>query len=100
MPVADHFAERAQLLRLVLGCHRPIRVVPIAEHSKALEIRALQVDLLLRILATFVAKRSRIQFLTRAAEFLLYLQLDRQTVAIPSGDVGRVETVERARFDD
>ena len=49
--VADDVAERADLLSLEARVHGQVRTVPVAEHAEALELAALQFDLLLRVLA-------------------------------------------------
>ncbi len=100
MPVADDGRERAQLLGLVLRIERQVGMVPVAHHAEALEILALHVDLLEGELAAGLAERARVHLARRLAARLLDLVLDRQAVAVPAGDVGRVVAVERARLDD
>jgi hypothetical protein len=100
MSVADDLAEGAQLLRLVRRVHGAIGVVPVAQHAQSLEVHALQFYLLLRIGATRGAKGRRVELLARAAVLLLHLQLDGQTMAVPTRDVRRIEPVQRARLDD
>ncbi len=100
VPVLDDAAEGAQLLRLVAGGHGQVRPLPVPQDPQALEVGALQVDLLLRVGAAGRAERLRVELLARAAVLLLHLQLDGQPVAVPAGDVGRVKAVQRAGFDD
>src|ERR1700733_4650572 len=75
-------------------------MIPITQHTEALEVRALQVDLLLRVGAAGGTKSRDVQLVSRPPVLLLHLQLDGQAVAIPTGNVRRVETVERVRLDD
>ena len=72
--VGDDLAQRADLLRLVLRIHREIGLIPVAQHAQALEILALQFDLLHGIGAAGGAKRARIQLLPDAAVLLLHLR--------------------------
>ena len=100
VPVLHDAAEGAQLLRLVARRHGEVGMIPVAENSEALEIGALQLDLLVRIRAAGGTEGLCVELLARAAVLLLHLQLDRQPVAVPTGYVGRVAAVERARLDD
>jgi hypothetical protein len=77
--------------RFVIASHRFIRVVPAAEDAEPLELRGLQVDVLLRVLATGVEECGRRQLQFLAAQLLVNLDLDGQAVAVEAGDVGRVE---------
>ncbi len=97
--VTDDAAESAQLLRLVARRHGEVRPVPVPENAEPLEVGTLQIDLLVRIGAAGGTKGLRVELLAGAAVLFLHLQLDRQPVAIPAGDVGGVEAVERARLD-
>ncbi len=100
MAVADDLGERAQLLRLVARRQREIGVLPVAHDAEPDEVPALHVHLLGRVLAAGVAERLRVEPLRVAAQRLLDLVLDRQSVAVPARHVRRVESVERARLDD
>src|SRR4029077_18487100 len=94
--VLDDAAEGAQLLRLVLRRHGEIRSLPVPEYPQALEVAALQLDLLLRVSATGGPESAHVELAARAAVLLLDLQLDRQAVAVPARDIGRVEAIEGA----
>ncbi len=100
MAIADDLRERAQLLRLVAGRERQIRIGPVAHDAKAHEILALHVDLRERIFTARLPERLRVEFLGIAAKRFLDLVLDRQPMAIPARHVRRIEAVERARLDD
>ena len=92
-----HALEHADLAGLVAEIHRAVRMPPVAQHAEALEVGHLQRDLLGRIGAALGLDFGAGQV---AAEGLLDLVLDRQTVAIPAGNVGRVEAFELPRLDD
>ncbi len=98
--VLDDGGEGAQLLRLEPGIHGEIRVFPIAEHAEALEVLALRVDLLLGIRSAGGAERLGVDLLPHAPVGFLHLHLDGEAVAIPTGNVRRVVSVEGARLDD
>ena len=100
MAVVDDEGEGAQLLRLVARHHRQIRVLPIAEHPEALEVRALRIDLLVGVLAAGGAKCLGIELLPHPAMRFLDLHLDRQPMTVPAGHIRRIVAVERARLDD
>jgi hypothetical protein len=48
-------------------------MVPVAEHTEPLEVRALQVDLLLRVGAAGFAKCGRVELLAGTSVFFLHL---------------------------
>jgi len=93
----DHALERPQLARLVGEIHRAVRVRPVAQHAQALEV-----DHLLRDLLGGVGAALGLHVVTAqvAAVLLLDGVFDRQAVAVPAGDVQRVETGELARLGD
>ena len=61
--VLDDAAEGAQLLRLVARRHGEVGALPVAEDPEALEVGALQVDLLLRVGAAGGAEGLRVELL-------------------------------------
>src|SRR5712671_1851980 len=75
----------------VLLRHGEIRIVEAAKHTDALELFALKIDVLLRILATGFSDFYRLQFKFLPAERFIHLDLDGQAVTVPSGHVRRVE---------
>ena len=97
------FEQFADDRRFGLIIHRQIRMIPVAADAEALQLLALGVDPMLRISAAFGA-----EFLDRhlvlvelfLAILLLDLPLDRQAVAVPAGDVGRVLALQRLGADD
>ena len=76
---------------LVAEGHGEIGVVPAAEDAEALELLALEVDILLGVLAAGAADADGGHFELLAAELLVDLDLDGEAVAVPAGDVGGVE---------
>ena len=72
-------------------------MVPVAQHAQPLEVRHLDANLLGREGAAF-----RLHLVARqvAAELLLDGVLDRQTVAVPAGNVCGIEALELAGLDD
>jgi hypothetical protein len=97
--VAQDLRERAQLLSLIEGLHRHVRMIPVTHDTEPQEVDALSLDLRQRIFATGFAELARRQLLHFLAARLLDLMFDRQAVAIPAGHVRRVVAIERARLD-
>ncbi len=85
---------------LVGEVHRRVRIVPAAEDAEALELCALQVDVLLRVLAAGLADFDGVEFELAAAELLVDLDFDGEAVTVPARDVGRVEAGHGFRLDD
>ncbi len=98
--VGEHLGERADLVGFEIEAQRLVRVVPIADHAQALEVAALQLDLLFGELAALLAERDRIKLDADLAPLLFDRDLDRQTMAIPARHVGRIEAGQVARLDD
>ena len=80
--------------------HGEVGIVPAAEDAEALELGALEVDVLLRVLAAGAADGDGVHFELFAAELLVDLDLDGQAVAVPAGDVGGVEAGHGLGLDD
>ncbi len=98
--VVDDLRQRADLVGFEVEVQRLVRVVPIADHAQALEVAALQVDLLARVLAALLPEFDRVQLHADLAELLLDGDLDRQAVAIPARDVRCVEARQVLGLDD
>ena len=101
--VADELAEFAHNLSLGGARHREIRVVPVADDAVTPEALALNVNPLLREGAAETAKLNRRNVLLGTAggsDLLLNLPLDRQTVAVPAGNIIRVGAQSLARAVD
>ena len=90
---ADHIALFHEIRQLgsrgglVFGEHRLVGMIPVAEHAKALEFLALDIDELVRVLAAAAAYRIRRHFLFLFAKLVLNLQFDGQAVAVPAGHI-------------
>ena len=98
--VGDDLGQRTDLVRFEAEIERLVRVVPVADHAQALEVPALEVDLRLGVFAALLPELDRIQLHADLAELLLDGDLDRQAVAVPAGDVGRIEAGQVFRLDD
>ena len=92
MTVFNNLAQGADNIRLELKVHGQVGVVPIADNAHALEVLALVVYLLSCILATLLTELGCGHFMTGLTHFLLNVELNRQAVAIPTGNVWRVKT--------
>ncbi len=98
--VGDDLGQRTDLVGLEVEAQRLVRVFPIADHAQALEISALQVDLLFGVLAALLPELLGIELDPDLAPLLLDRDLDRQAMAIPARDIGCIEAVEVTRLDD
>ena len=85
---------------LVLVGHGGVRVLPAAEHADALELGALQIDVLLGVGAAGGADGDGVHLQLFAAKLLVHFDFDGQAVAVPSWDIGRVEAGHGLRLDD
>ncbi|OPZ02461.1 MAG: hypothetical protein BWZ09_02552 [Alphaproteobacteria bacterium ADurb.BinA305] len=95
--VLRHLGERADLVGFVGEVHRAVGVVPVAEHAEADEVGLLDLDLLGGVGAAQLTHAVGGQVL---AVRHLDLVLDRQAVAVPARNVGRVEAGQRLRAHD
>ncbi len=96
----EEIDERAGDYRLIVRAHGEIGIVPLAEDAEALEIGALEIDVLFGVLAAGAADFDGGHVRLFAAELAIDLDFDGQAVAIPAGDVGRIEAGHGARLDD
>ena len=90
--VADDFAQRADDIGFSFEVHGQVRVGPVTQHAQTDKVFALTVNLGRSVFAALGAELSGGEFLTRLTVFLLYFQLDRQTVAVPARHIRRVIT--------
>ena len=100
MTVGDDSRQGAHDVGLGLEVHGEIGVLPISEHSHANEACLLYFDLAGGVFAAGAAEFGMADLLPRLAFFLFDIVLDRQTVAVPAGNIGRVETRHCPRLDD
>jgi hypothetical protein len=98
-PAFDEDAKRADDRRLEVGRHRQVRRGPIAKDAEPLEIVALRVDEFLRKRAAGATELHRRAVLVGRAFVLFHVQFDRQSVAIPTRHVRRIESRHRPGFD-
>ena len=85
---------------LVLERHGEVGVVPAAEDADALELGALEVDVLLRVLAAGATDGDGLHLEFFAAKLFVDFDLDGEAVAVPAGDVGGVEAGHGLGLDD
>ena len=84
--------KRAGDRSLIARVHREVRPVPLAQNTQALEFDLVLLDEPRGKLAAHAAKFRRRHFAGLAAQFLFDFRLDRQSVAIPAGNVGRAKS--------
>ena len=70
-------------------------MIPAAEHTQALELRPLQVEVFLGVDAAGAAHRDGFHFQLFAAQLFVDFDLDGQAVAVPTGDIGGIEAGHR-----
>ena len=80
--------------------HGQVRFFPLAEHAQALEVGALQRHEFFRVAAAGAPDFHHRHAGLPRAELLIHVDFNWQTVAIPAGDKGRVETRQGFRLDD
>ena len=98
--LAHELAEGAGDGGLVAVAHGEVGCVPIPEDAQSNELPFLQLHELAGVLPAFAANLDTGHAGLFPAEHLVDLDLDRQSVTVPSGDVGRVETRHGSRLDD
>ena len=96
----DELAQRADDRRLVGVVHRLVGLGPLADHAETLELGALNVEVLGGIGLAFAAEVRRAHLPLLGPQLAIDAQLDRQAVAIPAWDVGRVEAHHVVGLDD
>ena len=84
----------------VLRAHGEAGVVPAAKDAEAFELDPQAREELSRVLAAGEADFELRKFGLFAAEILVDFEFDGQTVAVPTGDVGRVEAGHGFGLDD
>ena len=80
--------------------HRQVRALPVTEHAETDEVGALGVDLFGCVGTAGGAECRRLDLDAGLADLLLDLQFDRQPMAVPAGDIGRVVAAQRLALDD
>ena len=82
----------------VLRTHRQIRVFPLPEHTEALEIPPVLIHVARSEFAAHAPELAGRDASLFSAEFFFHLRFDRQSVAIPSGNVRRAKARHRFRL--
>ena len=92
--------EGLENARFVLEGHRLIWIRPAAKDAESLKLRALQVDVLLSVFTAGAANADCGHLQLLAAKLLVYLDLDRQAMAVPAWNVRRIKARHRLGLDD
>ena len=100
LAVLEEFAQVVEDLGLVGRVHGQVGRLPGAQDAEALELVALDADELLGVSAALVADGRDGHVLLPVAELLVDVDLDRQPVAVPAGDVRGVVAEHGPRLDD
>ncbi len=83
--LAKYFDDRG----LILAAHCQVRLVPVSQSAEAFELFLLDINPLRGVIA---ARQAHLEYRGRdafLAEIARYLVLDRKSVVVPSGNVGR-----------
>ncbi len=88
--VADDFTQRTNDVGFSFEVHGQVRMRPVAQYAKTDKVFTLTINLGRCVFTALGAELSSGELLARLAVFLLYFQLDRQTVAVPARNVRRV----------
>ncbi len=86
--------------RLIGRVHRQVGLIPLAEDAQPFKLASLEVHKLLRVSAAGGQEVLGRHFELFAPQLLVHLDLDRQPVAVPAGDVGGVEAGHGFGLDD
>ena len=97
--VFDDSRQRSEHVGLVAEAAGLIGRIPGAEHAQPLEVAALGLDLLTSVGAAGASELGGIDLDSDLAELLFDLHLDRQTVAVPTRHIGRMEAGQQPRLD-
>src|SRR5690606_12601884 len=80
--------------------HGEIGIIPIAEHPQTNKIGFLSLNLFRGIFATLGAKTFYIKLVARLAKLLFNIVLNRQTMTVPAGHIGRIKAAQGAALHD
>ena len=92
MTVGSNFSKRANSIRLDMVIHGQIGSLPIAKYTDAHKAFTLTINLLHRVVATFLAESGVLDFDASFANLFLYIVLNRQTVTVPARDIRCIKT--------
>ena len=92
MTIGGNFTEGANSVRLNMVIHGQIGSLPIAKYTNAHKAFTLAINLLHRVVATFLAESGVLDFDASFANLFLYIVLNRQAVTVPTGNIRRIKT--------
>ena len=100
MAVGNHFTKGADNIGFSMEIHGQIRIIPVAQHTKAHKVFFLAFHLLCRIFTAFLTEFRRRNFLVRFTYQTFHFQFNRQTVAVPAWDIRGIKTQRGFGFHD
>ena len=95
MSVINNLAKGSNNIRLEREIHSQVRIVPVTNNAHAFEVFALVAHLLCRVFPTFLTKLAGGDLMSGLSDFLLYVELNREPMAVPTGDIRRIKPRER-----
>ena len=95
MSVIDNLAEGANNIRLEREIHGQVRFIPVTDDTHAFEVVALVIYLFCRIFPAVLPKLAGGHLVTGLSNLFLNVQLNWEPMAVPTGDVRRIEARER-----
>ncbi len=98
--VADDLAQRTNDVGFGFEVHRQVRMRPVAQHAQTDKVLALAVNLRGGVFAALGAELGGGELLAWLAVLLLNLQLNRQTVTVPTRHIRRIEARQPFGLDD
>src|SRR6185312_5508137 len=98
--IVQKIDKSAGYYRLILRAHGQVRIVPAPKYPKPNERLPLQIDVFLGIAPASPADLRGRHFRLFLAQFPVHFDLDWEAVAVPAGDIGRIEALHRPGFDD
>ena len=75
-------------------------MLPVTHNAETDEVLTLTVDLFAGVVTAQAAKGAGVDLVPNLADFLFHIEFDRQTVAIPAGDIGRIEAAQGLALDN
>jgi hypothetical protein len=86
----EEFVECFDDLRFILLRHGEIGIVPSSKNRDAFELRFLQVDIFLRVLAAGAANGDGVHLELLATELFIHFDFDWQAMTVPAGNIRRI----------
>ena len=101
MAICDHPAQRSDNIRFNMKVHGAVRIIPVAQNPKTLEIDALALNLARRIGTAGIPKRIGIRkSFTDFTKRCFHLVLNRKPMAIPTRHIGCVIPGQSSGFNN